>query len=85
MKDRCHLLATQERHKHLATLLKTISRAAEGSVRDALSLLDQANSLCEGNISNRDILEMIGRASNEKVALLLLLFLEGKMTDLFVL
>ena len=74
-------ICAKEKIKFDEDCLKTISRAAEGSVRDALSLLDQANSLCEGNISNRDILEMIGRASNEKVALLLLLFLEGKMTD----
>ena len=40
--------------------LKIISRAADGSVRDGLSILDQSISYTQGNISEKDIKEMIG-------------------------
>ena len=40
--------------------LKIIARAADGSVRDGLSLLDQSISYSQGNILEKDIKEMIG-------------------------
>ena len=39
--------------------LNIICNASEGSMRDALSILDQAISLCEGNISQEKLSEML--------------------------
>ena len=39
--------------------IKLICNASEGSMRDALSVLDQAISLCEGNISEEKLSEML--------------------------
>jgi len=40
--------------------LKLIARAAKGSMRDALSLTDQAIAFCSGNISEPAVREMLG-------------------------
>ena len=41
-------------------MLFQICKASEGSVRDALSLLDQAASLCNDNIKDEIVLNMLG-------------------------
>ena len=38
----------------------------KGSVRDALSLLDQAASLCDDDIKNETVLDMLGLNGYEK-------------------
>ena len=43
-----------------------ICKASEGSVRDALSLLDQAASLCQDDIKNETVLNMLGLGGYEK-------------------
>ncbi len=43
-----------------------ICKASEGSVRDALSLLDQAASLCQDNIKDEIVLSMLGLNGYEK-------------------
>ena len=43
-----------------------ICKASEGSVRDALSLLDQAASLCGDNIKEQTVLNMLGLNGYEK-------------------
>ena len=43
-----------------------ICKASEGSVRDALSLLDQAASLCQDNIKDEIVLNMLGLNGYEK-------------------
>jgi len=43
-----------------------ICKASEGSVRDALSLLDQAASLCSDDIKNTTVLNMLGLNGYEK-------------------
>ena len=43
-----------------------ICKASEGSVRDALSLLDQAASLCKDNIKSETVLNMLGLNGYEK-------------------
>ena len=43
-----------------------ICKASEGSVRDALSLLDQAASLCQDNIKDEVVLNMLGLNGYEK-------------------
>jgi DNA polymerase-3 subunit gamma/tau len=43
-----------------ASALKSIARAARGSMRDALSLTDQAIAYGGGKVSERDVVEMLG-------------------------
>jgi DNA polymerase-3 subunit gamma/tau len=47
--------------------LAMIARAAEGSVRDGLSLLDQAISYAEGNIRAADVAAMLGLIDRSRV------------------
>lgn len=53
--------------------LQELARAADGSLRDALSLLDQALNYCEGTIDTRSVRLMLGLSEK---ALLLALFRE---------
>ena len=50
-----------------AEALKAIARAAEGSVRDSLSLLDQAVSHGAGHVSPETVRDMLGLADRAKV------------------
>ncbi|MCL4138908.1 UNVERIFIED_CONTAM: hypothetical protein GTU68_037745 [Idotea baltica] len=64
---------------HLATILKaeqidfeadalhTIAKAADGSMRDALSLLDQAISQGAGSVKESDIHDMLGTVSQQQL------------------
>ncbi|MET0482895.1 MAG: DNA polymerase III subunit gamma/tau [Aestuariivirgaceae bacterium] len=47
--------------------LRLIARAAEGSVRDGLSLLDQVISFGGGTVTARSVSEMLGLSDREKV------------------
>ena len=58
--------------------LKIISRAADGSVRDGLSILDQSISYTQGNISEKDIKEMIGLNDPTEVLGLLNYLISGE-------
>ena len=57
--------------------LKIIARAAEGSVRDGLSLLDQSISYAQGNISEKNIKEIIGLNDPTEISELLDLLIAG--------
>jgi DNA polymerase-3 subunit gamma/tau len=50
-----------------AEALKAIARAAEGSVRDSLSLLDQAISHGAGHVSPETVRDMLGLADRAKI------------------
>ena len=58
--------------------LKIISRSAEGSVRDGLSLLDQAIAYSESNISEDLVKDMIGLNDPVEMLNLVSLLMEGK-------
>ncbi len=58
--------------------LALVIRASEGSVRDALSLLDQAIALTGGKIVVEDIRKMIGAADKGRILDLLELIMRGK-------
>jgi DNA polymerase III subunit gamma/tau len=47
--------------------LTLIARAAEGSVRDGLSLLDQAIAYGDGNVKTKDVLSMLGIMDRSRV------------------
>ncbi|MBI1326348.1 MAG: DNA polymerase III subunit gamma/tau [Alphaproteobacteria bacterium] len=57
--------------------LRLISRAADGSVRDGLSLLDQAIALGQGNVATDAVKEMLGLADRGRVHKLFVSALSG--------
>ena len=57
--------------------LALIARAAEGSVRDGLSLLDQAIALCGASIGTEDVRQMLGLADRARTIELLHRVLAG--------
>jgi DNA polymerase-3 subunit gamma/tau len=60
-----------------AIALATIARAADGSMRDALSLLDQAIAYCGGKIEEQQVAKMLGTIDRDHVVRLLRLLAEG--------
>jgi DNA polymerase-3 subunit gamma/tau len=58
--------------------LEQIARAADGSVRDGLSILDQAIAQAEGTISGAQVADMLGLADREAVFELLEAVMAGK-------
>ena len=57
--------------------LDVVARAAEGSVRDALSLLDQAATLADGEVSGARVRDMLGLADRAQMYELLERVLRG--------
>ena len=58
-------LVQEEKISYEKTALHAIARAADGSMRDALSLLDQAIAFSDGNINDVAIHEMLGTVPRE--------------------
>ena len=58
--------------------LAVIARAARGSMRDALSLTDQAVSYGGGHVRERDVLDMLGSIGRDDVEPLLRALLDGE-------
>lgn len=65
-----HIL-TEEGVEHNVTALQLIAEAADGSMRDALSLLDQALAFGGGAIREQEVRDMLGSVSRDKVIRLL--------------
>jgi DNA polymerase-3 subunit gamma/tau len=57
--------------------LATIARAADGSMRDALSLLDQAIAYCGGNLEEPQVAKMLGTIDRDHVVRLLRLLADN--------
>ncbi|MCF8474893.1 MAG: DNA polymerase III subunit gamma/tau [Emcibacter sp.] len=60
-------LATHENCEIEQNALAMIARAAEGSVRDGLSLLDQAFAHCAGIVTEQQVRDMLGLADRAQV------------------
>ena len=78
-----HLLEILQREglKAEKEALKTIAREAAGSVRDALSILDQVLVNCETIIENQMVNELLGKVSKLEVLSLLELIMQGKTNE----
>lgn len=63
--------------------LDLISRASEGSVRDSLSLVEQAAAFGEGAVREHDVEAMLGRASVDRLLGLIESLGNGDMPQLF--
>ncbi|MEY2666122.1 MAG: hypothetical protein RLZZ384_293 [Pseudomonadota bacterium] len=64
-------ILTQEKIDFEADALKLLSRAADGSMRDGLSLLDQAIVYGNGRVSNDDVHAMLGSIAKQPVEAIL--------------
>ncbi len=60
-------ILAQEEAQADASALALIARAADGSVRDALSILDQAITHCDGAIGEAQVRDMLGLADRARV------------------
>jgi DNA polymerase-3 subunit gamma/tau len=74
-------IATAEGVSVAPAALDLIARAADGSVRDGLSLLDQAIAQAEGEIAVNAVADMLGLADREAVFDLLEAVMAGKPAD----
>jgi len=61
-----HIL-TEEKVEFNVTALQLIAEGADGSMRDALSLLDQALAFGGGKIEEQEVRDMLGSVSRDKV------------------
>jgi DNA polymerase III subunit gamma/tau len=61
--------------------LTMITRAADGSVRDGLSLLDQAIAMSEGKVTAEQVRSMLGLADQSRVTDLLEKILKGEVKE----
>ncbi len=75
-----HIL-TEEKIEHNVTALQLIAEAADGSMRDALSLLDQALAFGGGSIQELEVRDMLGSVSRDKVIKLLKAVLQRDATQ----
>jgi DNA polymerase-3 subunit gamma/tau len=70
-------LCNEEKIKADDAALAEIARAADGSMRDALSLLDQAIAFCGGEVSESAVMDMLGSIDRDYVARILNLLANG--------
>ncbi len=61
--------------------LSLLVRAADGSARDGLSLLDQAISLSQRNVTTEIVKNMLGVVDRGRLFILLTLLMEGKVAE----
>lgn len=77
IRDHLQYICKEEGIETEAAALAMIARAADGSVRDALSLLDQAIAFCGGDISEELTADMLGTVDRDHVLKLLSLLAAG--------
>ena len=75
--DRLAYICEEEGIEVDAGALNLLARAADGSVRDALSLLDQAIAYCGGKVEEKPVAEMLGTIDRDHVMKLLRLLAAG--------
>jgi DNA polymerase-3 subunit gamma/tau len=77
IRDRLELICKEEKIKADPAALASLARAADGSLRDALSLLDQAIAYCGGDVDNDAVGVMLGTIDRQHVNRLLQLLAGG--------
>lgn len=73
----------QEKATFEHSALSVISKAAYGSMRDALSLTDQALAFGAGNIEYQSVLKMLGTLDNSHLQYLMHFIASGNVTKVF--
>ncbi len=64
-------ICTSEKITYEVDALRCLAHAADGSLRDALSLLDQTNAFCHGNITTAETRQMLGNIEQDTLFRLL--------------
>lgn len=77
IRDRLEYICDAEKVKAEAAALAMLARAADGSLRDALSLLDQAIAYCGGDVLEEPVGVMLGTIDRQHVSALLRLLASG--------
>jgi len=75
--DRLEYICSEEGIEFQSGALAMLARAADGSMRDALSLLDQAIAYCGGKVEEAPTATMLGTIDRDHVVRLLKLLAEG--------
>ncbi|MGQ7846290.1 DNA polymerase III subunit gamma/tau [Granulosicoccus sp. 3-233] len=76
-------ILSEESIEHERPALDLIARASEGSVRDSLSLVEQAAAFGEGAVREADVESMLGRASVDRLLGLIESLGAGDLAQLF--
>ena len=71
IQDRLAMICDAEKIEAEAAALAMLARAADGSLRDALSLLDQAIAYCGGKVEGTPVAKMLGTIDRDHVSRLL--------------
>jgi DNA polymerase-3 subunit gamma/tau len=82
IKDRLVHICEAEKVKAEASALAMLARAADGSLRDALSLLDQAIAYCGGDVLEEPVGVMLGTIDRQHISALLKLLAAGDASAL---
>jgi len=77
IQDRLSLICEAESIEFESAAIALIARAADGSLRDALSLLDQAIAYCGGKVEEAPVATMLGTIDRDHVARLISLLAEN--------
>ena len=77
IQDRLEYICKAEEIEAESAALAMIARAADGSLRDALSLLDQAIAYCGGKVEQAPVAIMLGTIDREHVSRLIALLASG--------
>jgi DNA polymerase-3 subunit gamma/tau len=67
IEDQLKYIIDQENYQYEIEALQQIAELGDGSMRDALSLLDQSISYCNGNIRSEDVRTMLGLVKNDEI------------------
>ena len=84
IRDRLELICREENVDAELPALNLIARAADGSLRDALSLLDQAIAFCGGDVREAPVGEMLGTIDRQHVNRLISQLADGDPAEMMV-
>lgn len=82
IKDRLDFICKAEKVDVESNALTMMARAADGSLRDALSLLDQAIAFCGGKVTEKEVGVMLGTIDRQHVSRLLRLLAQADAKEL---
>ena len=79
------MVAEQEQITYEEDALNVIAEKADGGMRDALSIFDQAASFCQGNSTYQKVIEDLNVLDSENYFNIIDLSIENKVSDVMVL
>lgn len=79
------MVAEKEGITYEEEALSMIAEKADGGMRDALSIFDQAASFCQGNITYRKVIEDLNELDTDNYFRIVDLALENKVSDIMLL